>query len=59
MCNLVFFIGGEKTPFVLCSTRDENMARPTERGRIVDDVYTPLDLESSGTWIGFAYFAII
>jgi uncharacterized protein with NRDE domain len=72
MCLLTFiYIEGNKD-LILCSNRDENLVRPTLRGRLhpldggatgAEAAYFPQDREAGGTWIALsninARFAVV
>ena len=59
MCLLLFQYGGEKSPVVICSNRDESLFRKTKRGAVRTTsegvkFFAPLDEEAGGTWIAFS-----
>jgi len=65
MCILAILVGNSNSNTILCSNRDEIIARPTERGHIRPEnlIFSAIDLDAGGTWLAlegkFGRFAVV
>ncbi len=55
MCILLIIVGDATHPTIIGNNRDEYFDRPTKRGQYFESVdqYYPVDIEGSGSWLGF------
>eukprot|EP01036_Dinobryon_divergens_P035161 gene35161-45526_t len=56
MCILAILIPNpdSQVPLIICSNRDEDFIRPTQKGHIRTETleYSPIDKKGGGSWIG-------